>query len=125
MMAMAPALLLFLVSFAMTTPEVRYALMAAAGFSAVIAALSMFMLRLTAPKGASAVLAGVVGGMLLRLVALAVFCFFMSLMPEVHLTVACLAATASLVAALIIDSAGIARSLSVRSVETASEVPSV
>ena len=75
MMAMAPALLLFLVSFAMTTPEVRYALMAAAGFSAVIAALSMFMLRLTAPKGASAVLAGVVGGMLLRLVALAVFCF--------------------------------------------------
>ena len=90
-----------------------------------MAALSMFMLRLTAPKGASAVLAGVVGGMMLRLVALAVFCFAISLFPQIHLMVASLAATAGLVAALIIDSASIARSLSARSAETASEAPSV
>lgn len=125
MMALIPAVLLFVASFAMTTPEIRWALIAASAFSGVMAALSMFMLRFTAAKGPQAVLAGVVGGMLLRLMSLAIFCVAMSLVPQVHLLTACLAATAGLVAALIIDSASIARSLSARSSETATEVTSV
>ena len=86
---------------------------------------SMALLRLAAPRGLHAVLAGVVGGMLLRLMALTGFCFGMTLIPEIHLTAACLSAAGGLVLGLIIDSAIIARSLSAHSTEAASEVARV
>ncbi|TVR44432.1 MAG: hypothetical protein EA402_07085 [Planctomycetota bacterium] len=120
MMALLPALCLAVLGLILPQGPYSLALLAASGLTAVTALMGLVTLRLVAAHGVTAVLAGIVGGMMLRLVLVAVFCLLMAQVPEVHLLTACLAAAAGLVAALIIDSALVARSLSVKAVSAMS-----
>ena len=125
MIALLPALVLACLAFFSPHSAYQFGFAVASVFTAVMAIVSMLLLRLTSSHGVQGVLLGVVSGMLFRLVALVVFCFAVRLFPEVHLITACLAAVAGLVAALIIDSASIARRLCPSKSEPVPEVARV
>lgn len=125
MITLLPAVLLALVALIVPSPGVSMALAAASLCCAFMALLGMLLLRLTSDGSVAKILAGVVGGMLMRLVAVAVFCLTIPLLDGVHVLAACLAVAGGLVAALIIDSTLVARRLCAHSSASAPEVASV
>lgn len=109
---LVPALLLLLSAGLFSEESVRWALLLAGGFALVVSVVGVSVLHLVAEYGVQYVLAGMVAGMLMRLLALSAFCLVMTRFEAVHLLVACLSASGAVISSLLIDSVQVAQRLS-------------
>lgn len=113
--ALLPGLGLLLAGVSIGDPALTRAFLAAGGLTVLLAIMGSLLSHIAAGQSMRHLLMAMVVGMLLRLGGVAVFCFAMTLWPDVHLVAACLAAAGGVLLCLLIDSACLAQRLSASS----------